>query len=264
MKTLCLHSTKGGTGKSFVSQNLAYGLQRLGKKVLCIDLDQQGSLTGSLLGKQEPNNIARFFILGEPLQNLVCQANPHWGNVAIIPGGVELATAAKHLLVSDLPARELILDTALQEISSQYDFCLIDCPPSRDVLVFNAFAAATHVYIPVQPSLYDSQGLAGTAKLVSMISSMLHKPVQVGGIIQNRWGRDRLAKDIAKQLNGLFPSHICKSVIPDSVRAREAISAMIPLATHAPAIGSPIVESMNHLVLEIMSHGSENRSTSAA
>jgi len=266
MKTLVLHSTKGGVGKSFLAQNLSYGLARLGKRVLAIDLDQQGNLTSSLLGKQVEENIASFFTGQKYLENLIQPALPQWGGLSVLPGGVQLVTAVKWLLVNEAetPGQEILLAESLQAFRNDFDYCVIDCPPSRDKLVFSAFAAADRIYTPCTPSLYDSDGMVSTAKLAGIIASRLSRPCRLGGVILNRWGRDRLAKDIHKQLTTAFPSLVCRSVVPDSVRAREAITARIPLVSHQPALGTAIAESINNLTLEIMSHGSENRLTSAA
>ena len=266
MQTLVFHSTKGGCGKSFLSQSVAYGLGRLGKKVLCLDLDQQGSLTSSLLGKQVQENLAHFFIGQKNLQELIQPALPQWGGLSVLPGGVELVKAVKWLLLNEeeSPGQEMILSESLQAFKPLFDYCVIDCPPSRDKLVFSAFAAADRIYSPITPSLYDSEGLIATTKLVGVIASRLSRPVRLGGIIQNRWGRDKLAKDISKQLAAAFPALLCRSTIPDSVRAREAISGRIPLVTHQPAMDAPISAAINNLVLEIMSHASENRLASAS
>lgn len=262
MKTLCIHSTKGGTGKTFTSQSLIYGLQRFGKKVLAIDLDQQSNLTNSLLGCQTPNNVALFFTGNQSIENLIRPALPQWGNVSIIPGGLELNPAIKAMIIEDVPGKELLLAEALKPISEAFDYCVIDCAPARDLLIFNAFGASNAVYIPVMPALYDHHGIIGTIDLVNLISSRLNIPVRVGGIICNRWGRDKLAKDIYKALQAKYPELLCKATIRDSVKAREAITARIPLVNHVPDM--PIASDVNQLILEVFSHGSKEWSARIA
>ena len=257
MKTIAIHSTKGGTGKSFTSQSLVYGLQRLGKRVLAIDLDQQANLSNSLLGCQTPNNIALFFTGKQALENLIKPVLSQWGKASIIAGGIELNPAIKTLIVEDMPGKELLLAAALRPLNEAFDYCVIDCPPSRDVLVFNAFAASNAVYIPVQPALYDSHGIVGTFDLVNLIGSRLNMPVQVGGIVCNRWGRDKLAKDIYKDLQAKYSTLLCKSTVRDSVKVREAITNRVPLVCHVPDM--PIAADVNQLILEVFSHGSQER-----
>ena len=257
MKTIAIHSTKGGTGKSFLSQSLIFGLQRFGKRVLAVDLDQQANLTNSLLGCQTQNNISLFFTGKESLENLVKPVLPQWGKASVIAGGIELNPAIKTLIVEDMPGKELLLAEALKPLSEAFDYCVIDCPPARDVLVFNAFAASNAVYIPTMPALYDHHGIAGSIDLVNLIASRLNLPVQVGGIVCNRWGRDKLAKDIYKTLQAKYPSLLCKSTIRDSVKVREAITGRLPLVSHVPDM--PISADIQSLITEVISHGSQER-----
>jgi chromosome partitioning protein len=261
MKTIAVHSTKGGTGKSFTSQSLVFGLQRFGKRVLSIDLDQQANLTNSLLGCQTPNNISLFLTGKASLESLVRPVLPQWGKASIIAAGIELNAAIKTLIVEDMPGKELLLNEALRPLSEAFDYCVIDCPPARDVIVFNAFAAADVVYVPVQPALYDSHGIIGTFDLVNLISSRLNMPVQVGGIVCNRWGRDKLSKDIYKDLQAKYPTLLCKATIRDSAKVREAITGRLPLVTHVPTM--PIADDVNQLILEVF-HGSQKWSSRVA
>lgn len=257
MKTITIHSCKGGTGKSFLSQSLIFGLQRFGKSVLGIDLDQQANLTNSLLGCHTPNNIALFFTGKEKLENLIRPALSQWGKASIIAGGIELNPAIKALIVEDIPGKEMMLAEALKTLNDAFDYCVIDCPPARDVLVFNAFGASDSVYIPIQPALYDSHGIVGSVELVKLIASRFSVPVQVGGIICNRWGRDKLAKDIYKSLQAKYLDLLCKSTVRDSVKVREAVTGRIPLVNHVPDM--PITADLNQLILEVFSHGSQER-----
>ena len=254
MKTISVHSTKGGTGKSFLSQSLIFGLQRFGQRVLAIDLDQQANLTNSLLGCQTPSNISLFFTGKESLENLIKPVLPQWGKASVIAGGIELNATIKSLVVEDMPGKEFLLAEALKPLSEAFDYCVIDCPPARDILVFNAFAASNAVYIPVQPALYDSHGIVGSIGLVDLIASRLNMPVQVGGIVCNRWGRDKLAKDIYKSLLAMYPSLLCKATIRDSAKVREAITGRLPLVSHVP--GMPIADDVSLLIQEVF-HGSQ-------
>ena len=261
MNTIAIHSTKGGTGKTFLSQSLIFGLQRLGKNVLAIDLDQQANLTNSLLGCQTAHNGAMFFAGRESLDNLIRPALPQWGKVSIIAGGIELSAVIKTLLVEDVPGKELLLSEALKPLSEAFDYCVIDCAPARDVLTFNAFCASNAVFIPTMPALYDNHGIVGSIDLVNLIASRLNMPVQVGGIICNRWGRDKLAKDIYKSLQAKYPSLLFKSTVRDSVKVREALTGRLPLVCHV--LDMPISADVNQLILEVF-HGSQKWSARVA
>ena len=107
------------------------------------------------------------------------------------------------------------------------------------------------------PALYDHHGIAGSIDLVNLIASRLNLPVQVGGIVCNRWGRDKLAKDIFKSLLVKYPSLLCKATIRDSVKVREAITGRLPLVSHVPDM--PISADIQSLITEVISHGSQER-----
>jgi len=254
MHTLCFHSTKGGTGKTFLTNSIAYGLGKLGKKVLVIDADQQGNLTGKLLGGLPAIGLASVLMQKNTVLESIQPANPIWGsNLSVLGGGGSLLGVINFL--QEQPAREVVLRNALEPIRNDYDYCLIDCPPHRDVIVFNAITACDMVYIPVMPSKDDYSGINGTLQVIETIKAAFRFPIQCGGIIRNRWGKDKLAKDISKLLESSCGSLLLKSIVPETVKVRESITNDSPLVVHSP--NSPVSIAITSLVLEIFNHGKE-------
>lgn len=251
MKTLAFHATKGGVGKSFLSLSIAHGLQRAGLRVLAIDADQQGSLTHLFLGHQSKIGLANLLVGDVNADECILPTTATWGGVHLISGGADLVAAGK--LITELPGRDLILVNALKAIHDRYDVVIIDCPPSRDVVTFNAIAAANRVYTPCTPTSLDTMGIVLTLDVVEKMVRNLGLNVTMGGIILNRWGRDKLAKDIAKSLIGQFGPLVCQSVIPDTVKARESLCERVPVGAHAP--GSPIAIAIESLTKEVLNHG---------
>lgn len=251
MKTLAFHATKGGVGKSFLGLSIAYTLQKSGMRVLAIDADQQGSLTHVLLGNQSKTGLADLLVGAASINDCIIPTSANWGGVHLISGGADLIKAGKE--ISELPGRELLLANALHAVHGQYDYCLIDCPPSRDVITFNAIAAADLVYTPCTPTSLDTMGIALTSNLIGMMVQNLGLKVAMGGVILNRWGRDKLSKDIAKTLRQQMGLLVCQSIIPDTVKARESICERVPVVVHAP--DAPIALAINSLTREVVAHG---------
>lgn len=251
MKTLAFHATKGGVGKTALSLAVAHGLQRSGFRVLCVDADQQGSLTHLLLGHQSKTGLAGLIVGDVDIDACIVPTTPSWQGLHLIAGGAGLVLAGK--TIADLPGRELLLANALKAVRDRYDYVIVDCPPSRDVITFNGIASADLVFTPCTPTSLDTIGIVLTLNVVEMMVKNLGLNVTMGGIILNRWGRDRLAKDIAKSLAEQFGSLVCRSVIPDTVKVRESLCERVPISAHAP--GSPVALAIESLTREVLNHG---------
>jgi len=251
MKTIAFHATKGGVGKSFLSLQVAHGLHRSGLRVLAIDADQQGSLTHLLLGHPSKIGLASLLVGDADIDSVIIPTSSAWGGVHLISGGEWLTGAVKE--IATMPGRELLLKNALKAVHDRYDFVVIDCAPSRDDITHNAIAAADRVYTPCTPTSLDTMGIGLTSNIIGMLVRNLGLSVVMGGIILNRWGRDRLAKDIAKTLTAQFGALVCSSAIPDTVKARESLCERVPVCDHVP--GSPVAIAIQSLIREVIAHG---------
>jgi len=251
MKTLAFHATKGGVGKSFLSLQVAHGLQRSGLRVLAIDADQQGSLTHLLLGHPSKIGLASLLVGDVDVDACIIPTTSAWGGVHLISGGEWLTGAVKD--ITTMPGRDLLLKNALKAVHDRYDFAVIDCAPSRDDITFNAIAAADRVYTPCTPTSLDTMGIGLTKTIIDKLVRNLGLGVTMGGIILNRWGRDKLARDIAKSLTAQFGSLVCQSSVPDTVKARESLCERVPISAHAP--GTPVALAIESLTREVIAHG---------
>jgi len=223
---------KGGVGKTTTVLNLGVFLAVKGKRVLLIDIDPQSNLTSGLGLLHEPNAI-------EDLNNkdyktiydlLVNKASAkdvikttRIENLSIIPSGIELAGAEVELVGA--LSRENILKKALDPVKDDYDYVLIDCPPSLGLLTINSLVAADKVLIPVQSEYFALEGLGQLVNTITLIKGSLNQVMEIGGVILTMYdNRTNLSKDVAGEIEKYFNTKLFKSIIPRNVRLSEAPS----------------------------------------
>lgn len=223
-KILAITNQKGGVGKTTSSVNLCAALTMMGKRVLLVDCDPQGNASSGMgVSKSTRPNTYDMLIGEEPAEN--CVVHTDYGDV--IPTGKELAAASVELIQS--PQREFVLKKALQRLYSDYDFILIDCPPSLELLTVNALVAADSVLIPMQCEYYALEGIADLMTSIRMCSRKLNRRLEVEGIILTMYdGRANLTVQVANELRRHLGSKVYDTVIPRSVRLSEAPSHGIP------------------------------------
>ena len=214
-KIIAIANQKGGVGKTTTCINLAASLAATHRNVLLIDLDPQGNATmGSGIDKNDVEATTCELLLGEVgLADLVIKNS----NVAyhILPGNGDLTAAEVALM--EMPNRERKLRDALADVRDQYDYILIDCPPSLNMLTLNALVAANSVMIPMQCEYYALEGLSA---LMETVESTMFDP------------RNNLANDVSGQLLLHFPKKVYRTIIPRNVRLAEAPSHGIPVLNY--------------------------------
>jgi chromosome partitioning protein len=228
-RILAIANQKGGVGKTTTTVNLGASLAVLGFRVLVVDLDPQGNATTGL-GINSRNLEASIYdvILHDvPLED--CVEATQLRNLFVAPATIDLAGAEIELVPAF--SRELRLRRALEDVRADYDFVLIDCPPSLGLLTVNALAAATEVVVPIQCEYYALEGLGQLLRNVNLVQSNLNPKLELSAIVLTMYdGRTKLAEQVADEVRQHFGDKVCRNVVPRTVRLSEA-----------PSFGQPII-----------------------
>ena len=255
-RVISICNQKGGCSKSTVAENLGIGMARLGKKVLLMDVDPQGSLTASL-GYQEPDEIP--VTLATIMTNIIEENDlpenygmlHHQEGIELIPANMELSGIEVSL--ANTMSREMILKEYVEQIRDQYDYILIDCMPSLGVMTINALVAADRVLIPVQAAYLPVKGLQQLIKTVAVVKKRLNKKLSIEGILITMVDyRTNYAKDITEMLRESYGDTVgvMESFIPFSVKVAEASAEGSSIYRYAPKCKA--AESFERLTKEVL------------
>jgi chromosome partitioning protein len=226
-RVFCIANQKGGVGKTTTSVNLAAGLSAQGQRVLLVDLDPQANATmGSGIDKRALVRSVYHVLIG---QASVAQARTRSeaGGYDILPANRELAGAEVELV--DLDERETRLKSALGAIDADYDFVLIDCPPSLSMLTLNGLCAAHGVVIPMQCEYFALEGLADLVNTIKRVAANLNPDLTIIGLLRVMYDpRMTLQQQVSEQLVAKFGDKVFATIIPRNVRLAEAPSYGLP------------------------------------
>ncbi len=232
-KIISFSNQKGGVGKTTTCVNMAAYLSRAGKKVLLIDLDPQGNATTGLGFSKGAlkKSVYNVIIEDEDVKDNVLETELE--GLYILPSNIDLAGAEVSLVYKK--NRDRVLRAALEKVKGQYDFILIDSPPSLGLLTINALAAADSAIIPIQSEYYALEGLSQLMNTISLVKQVLNKSLKVEGVVLTMYdGRSLISKQIAAEIKKYFSKKLYEIVIPRNVRLSEAPSHGKPIVLHDP------------------------------
>ncbi len=231
-KIIAIANQKGGVGKTTTSINLSSALVKLGKKVLLVDIDAQGnSCSGLGINKEtEENSIYEVLIDKINIKEIVKNVD---NELFILPVNVNLAGAQVELL--EMEDRDLRLKNSLEEIREDYDYIIIDCPPSLGIMTLNALVAANSVLIPLQCEYYALEGLAQLLKTISLLQKRLNSNLFIEGVLLTMYdSRTNLSNQVMEEATSYFKDKVYKTIIPRNVKLSEAPSYGQPINVYEP------------------------------
>ena len=232
-KIISFSNQKGGVGKTTTCVNMAAYLAQAGKKVLLVDLDPQGNATTGLGFSKGSlkKSIYNVIIEDEAVKDNVLSTELE--GLFILPANIDLAGAEVDLVYKK--NRDKVLRAALEAIKNQFDYILIDCPPSLGLLTINALSAADSVIIPIQSEYYALEGLSQLMNTISLVRQHLNKSLKVEGVVLTMYdGRSLISKQIAAEIKKFFSKKLYEIVIPRNIRLSEAPSHGKPIVLHDP------------------------------
>ena len=232
-RIIAVANQKGGVGKTTTSINLAACLAEKGKKVLAVDMDPQGNLTSGLgVDKDSVEKSIYELIIGEvDIKEVINKELLE--NLDIIPTSIDLSAAEIELIGVD--DKEYILRNAIDQVKDQYDFVIIDCPPSLSMLTINAMTTADSVIVPIQCEYYALEGLSQLIHTVELVKDRLNSKLEIEGVVFTMYdARTNLSLQVVENVKDNLQQNIYKTIIPRNIRLAEAPSYGLPINKYDP------------------------------
>lgn len=250
-RVIAIANQKGGVGKTTTSINLSAALAEKGKKILVIDTDPQGNTTSGFgVDKNELENTIYELILGESsVQD--CIIKNVIENISILPANVNLAAAEIELIGVD--KKEYILKNEIDWVKDQYDYIILDCPPSLNILTINALTTADSVLVPIQCEYYALEGLSQLIHTVNLVKERLNPELDMEGVVFTMYdSRTNLSSQVVENVKDHLNQNVYKTLIPRNIRLAEAPSYGMPINKYDPK--SAGAEAYMNLAEEVLKH----------
>ena len=253
-RIIAVANQKGGVGKTTTSTNLSACLAELNKKVLLIDIDPQGNATSGVgVDKNQLENTVYEMIIGE-CEMEECLLKDVIDNLDLLPSNVNLSGAEIDLI--GVEEREFILKKKIDEIKDNYDFIVIDCPPSLNMLTVNAMTTADSVLVPIQCEYYALEGLSQLIHTINLVKERLNPTLEIEGVVFTMYdARTNLSLQVVENVKSNLKQNVYKTIIPRNIRLAEAPSHGMPINLYDSK--SAGAESYRLLAEEVANFGNE-------
>ena len=253
-RIIAIANQKGGVGKTTTSTNLSACLAEMNKKVLLIDIDPQGNATSGVgVNKNELDNTVYEMIIGEcELED--CILKNVIDNLDILPSNVNLSGAEIDLI--GVESREFILKRSIDKIRDEYDYIIIDCPPSLNMLTVNAMTTADSVLVPIQCEYYALEGLSQLIHTINLVKERLNPGLEIEGVVFTMYDAwTNLSLQVVENVKENLRQNVYKTIIPRNIRLAEAPSHGLPINLYDSK--SAGAESYRLLAEEVANFGNE-------
>lgn len=255
-KIISIANQKGGVGKTTTSVNLSAGLAHLGYNVLLVDIDPQGNATSGVGVEKGETEKCIYNVLIEEVSITSVLKQTSTERLDVIPATIQLAGAEIELVPAI--SREVRLKNALDEVKENYDYVIIDCPPSLGLLTLNSLTASDTVMIPVQCEYYALEGLSQLLNTIRLVQKHLNKQLLIEGVVLTMFdARTNLASQVMEEVKKYFQDRVYEAVVPRNVRLGEAPSYGEPIITYDPR--SRGAEVYLELAKEVVANGERVR-----